>query len=1204
MDDLKQGKGLKMKTLHKNFKNLCKLSLALSALLFISACGGGGGGESPSAGYSPSPEEKIEPITKPKPPKVETEVVSSEVNPPERKPAAVEVPKPKEVAKPSKATEITVMPSYRTSSAAVTLASSSFTPSTRTSFKAPKPVGGGEAQAVTAPKETELETIQVAASTVPANADAPSPHFAKPRSINYALHSKPLFPASSEGSKPHLRAVMSIDDGSFDSSVDSGFDGSASDGFDDGSDFVALSTRAASPAIYGTNNRVGEGPLDIVLGIVDTGVRNGYVGGDYTGDHLYKNARYIKNTRTDTYTEIPYKRGYSEAWTGSYDYRGNKKWDRQDHGELVSNFSIKQSEGAIKIASVLKRMNTDIYENIDLRDESGRYSRYNDAKYTIEALSKQGVRFFNRSYGDPSQPNGYAKNQQVDDVYWAITTGNALVTNAAGNDPKLNTSTWGDYTLAENDALRRGWLNVTGYHTDEDIKYFKTSTGDLTQKFYYKDEAGAVHTVYHRGTGCGLKGYKDCVANPFSYYELETTSTISGRTTYWRTAVNSNSHRSGTSFAAPNTLVLAAKIYSNYPWMSNQNIKDLITQNAYPVLESSTATAATDKTKSLFGQGIINADASLWGPSRLDEHKFVANVNIPRAFHFYNDIKGQYGFEKSGVGTLVLRGKLSFGQKPGERLEVKGGTLALLQGGKSVEMHNHKNANLAFLGYAVEAKSLLNEGLFINDAITNVTEHFAQTNDGTFATYLGRELRAGGVAFLDGKLQILGKKDYLKDKDEIKASIIRAAKISGDFASLDYPVGYELKGSGVIESTDKQRDIYVLHFNKTNGQSNLPTLSLEENYTVAALGSFLAYEKSTEAAGKKGKLNASLGKPVNAPNVQTEKLKTASASTLLRADSIDLGTNIDEGLNSASSTSSGIHEESDLYSFVNKVMSTPRSAAATQLPLHLKSYEASSLALNTLSLLWSKDLEEGASLGLKASKSRLNGLRASSLQQRFSYIYKDESLSAGLLLGRGENKAHRGKFKSKSRFAQFGTFFGLHFEDMGAKAQVIASKGKQEAKFSTFNLGLQFEAANLLESEVASIRPLLEYDFLRLSQKAYKKDEVELLAHRLNAHVLGLGASFAHDLGYFNFKAKALYKHISGLNRGLDARVSGEVEGGESTKGKYFAYKTKSAKIKHGAYLGLNAAWQASENFSLSAGISYESALKELGARLELGLKW
>ncbi|NNH77357.1 S8 family serine peptidase [Acinetobacter sp. ANC 5380] len=234
---------------------------------------------------------------------------------------------------------------------------------------------------------------------------------------------------------------------------------------------------------------------------------------------------------------------------------------------------------------------------------------------------KYGVNLFNGSFGTRSAETEY--KEILAKYAMNLVDGGSLIVFSTGNDgsstPNIEAliPTFGD-------GIEKGFLAATGM--------------DFTKKALYRDKNGA------GANACGDTA-RWCVAA--DYEVLVYSEDLKGNAVFV-----------GTSVYAPQITALAANIWSKYPWMTADQVRQTILTTANYVDDGS----GQDLFNKTFGWGYFNPVAALKGPemfSRIFGEQFIADVNSGLAI-FSNDISGDAGLDKNGVGTLVLSGNNTF----------------------------------------------------------------------------------------------------------------------------------------------------------------------------------------------------------------------------------------------------------------------------------------------------------------------------------------------------------------------------------------------------------------------------------------------------------------------------------------------------------------------------------------------------------------
>lgn len=220
------------------------------------------------------------------------------------------------------------------------------------------------------------------------------------------------------------------------------------------------------------------------------------------------------------------------------------------------------------------------------------------------------------------------KGQEYIDFYKKAVEDGALFIWAAGNTEDEGKRTLNDVTVEAGlpvklEELKKGWLSVVG--VNENKKDYSPHLAWAGSAAYWSVSASGECTIL-----------PDCRIH-------------------------------GSSFAAPKVLALAAKIKEKYPWMDGHEIQQTILTTANDIGDLGVDTK--------YGWGYINIEKALKGPAKFDNllllrtsavknglknGQFNANIKDDETYIFENDIDGDAGLLKKGIGTLVLKGKSTY----------------------------------------------------------------------------------------------------------------------------------------------------------------------------------------------------------------------------------------------------------------------------------------------------------------------------------------------------------------------------------------------------------------------------------------------------------------------------------------------------------------------------------------------------------------
>ncbi len=303
----------------------------------------------------------------------------------------------------------------------------------------------------------------------------------------------------------------------------------------------------------------------------------------------------------------------------------------QHHGITVAQVAGGATSGTAKGVKIIGVDITKLKDGKNYPDPSLAAYQY--------LYNTKGVRIFNQSFGVSTEVTGFnrssAKYQinngsSTEDIlgfYQTAVNNGALFIWAAGNESsKSNPSLEGGlpYLYSE---LEKGWINVVGLAKDSSTNPGSTNWEDL-----------------QRLNGAGVA--KNWTVSAVSGITVQ--SKVNGlRGTYTM---------NGSSFAAPIVAGTAALIKEKYPWMTG----DLIRQT---ILSTATDIGKTGVDED-FGWGLLNIGKALNGPALFDKRlalgdNVVADVTAG-TYTFSNNISGDAGFIKNGVGALRFTGNLTY----------------------------------------------------------------------------------------------------------------------------------------------------------------------------------------------------------------------------------------------------------------------------------------------------------------------------------------------------------------------------------------------------------------------------------------------------------------------------------------------------------------------------------------------------------------
>lgn len=303
----------------------------------------------------------------------------------------------------------------------------------------------------------------------------------------------------------------------------------------------------------------------------------------------------------------------------------------QHHGVTVAQVAGSSASGTAKGVKIIGVDITKLKDGKNYPDPSLAAYQY--------LYNTKGVRIFNQSFGVSTEVIGFnrssAKYQinngsSTEDIlgfYQTAVNNGALFIWAAGNESfKSNPSLEGGlpYLYGE---LEKGWINVVGLAKDSPINPGSTNWEDL-----------------QRLNGAGVA-------------KNWTVSVVSGITVQSKVnGLRGTYTMNGSSFAAPIVAGTAALIKEKYPWMTGDLIRQTILSTATDIGKK-----GVDED---FGWGLLNIGKALNGPALFDKRlalgdNVVADVTTG-TYTFSNNISGDAGFIKNGLGTLKFTGNLTY----------------------------------------------------------------------------------------------------------------------------------------------------------------------------------------------------------------------------------------------------------------------------------------------------------------------------------------------------------------------------------------------------------------------------------------------------------------------------------------------------------------------------------------------------------------
>ena len=470
---------------------------------------------------------------------------------------------------------------------------------------------------------------------------------------------------------------------------------------------------------------IAKGNNKIAIGVADTGVQKN----TYLQDSVEKVLKYINDYQAGTFRV----EDLTTAGISLQDVSPSL------HGTLVaqiiagkipdqSNFMEKaMTEGLAKDISQIYGIQSADRE-LGYATTAGHLQAMNDLN------KKYAVKLFNASFATMFASGDY--KQRLLDYTAELVKGDALVVFATGNDGFANPSVE-SLLPAGNEAVEKGVISVTGL-----------------------DETG--QKLFRNADGKGANACGDsarwCLAADFRFGPL------------YSNKLQGLVYFSGTSAAAPQVTTTAALVWSKYPWLNADQVRQVLLTNADYLDDGSEENKLYNSTT---GWGRLDLEGSLKG-IRLFSKEFGDNfdANVIGTSVFSNNIGGDAGLTKKGNGILVLSGANTY------------------QGSTSVE-----NGKLRVTGSITSPVSVTKAGVLsgngtvgsvVNsgkvttaDGRLTVNGNYTQNASGILNYNLHHYLTIKGNAALAGSLDVSAASRNILTKGE--HTVLTANKVTGTF---------------------------------------------------------------------------------------------------------------------------------------------------------------------------------------------------------------------------------------------------------------------------------------------------------------------------------------------------------------------------------------------------------------------------------------
>lgn len=355
----------------------------------------------------------------------------------------------------------------------------------------------------------------------------------------------------------------------------------------------------------------------------------------------------------------------------------------------------------------------------------------------LDLNEKYGVKLFNGSFGTRDSDPSYINELRQYAV--RLADGGSLVVMATGNEAMAKPL---DETLLPvgNSAIENGWLAVTGLNEDHTDLFKNGNTG-----------------ANHCGAAARWCLAADYINGPLMSADKRLVMFY------------------GTSGATPQVTATAALLWSKFPWMTNDQIRQVLLTTADYIDDG---TGLGQRYNAKFGWGALDIDGALKGPQsfmKIFDENFNANVTSDLAV-FGNDIDGDAGLVKSGSGTLALTGDSTYTGKS----VVDAGKLQVV-GSIASKVDVNQSGILSGRGSVGAVQN--NGTVSTKDGRLTVNGSYVQGEKGVLDYELNNHLTVNGEANLNGLLKVGAKDKTLVTKGD--HLVVDADSVVGGFAKTE-----------------------------------------------------------------------------------------------------------------------------------------------------------------------------------------------------------------------------------------------------------------------------------------------------------------------------------------------------------------------------------------------------------------------------------
>lgn len=385
-----------------------------------------------------------------------------------------------------------------------------------------------------------------------------------------------------------------------------------------------------------------------------------------------------------------------------------------------------------------------------------------------DQMQKDGVKLFNISSGS----NWNLTDEDMVDVINSsgaldVVKNGGLLVLSTGNEADSQPSSLALFPKF-NAELEKGWLVVTGLNEDHTA--------------LYRDDNG------EGANACG-QAAKWCLAADYVNKNLSNTSLSDYMYAFH-----------GTSGAAPQVTGTAALVWSNYAWMTADQVRQTLLTTADYKDDGSINNGLYNET---YGWGYFNQDKAVNGVGMFTKEfgDFDANVTDGYVGVFSNDIKGDAGLIKNGEGRLVLSGKNSY---TGDTTVNKG---VLKVSGDTSSSAFTVNADGTLLGGNGTTGTVTNLGnVSTGEGALAVKGDYTQSKDASLTYKVGNDFNVSGKANIDGSLNVIA--TAAKYVETGTHTVLNAeGGVTGQFADVKTKSAFLTVGNTVYDSNNVYTDV-------------------------------------------------------------------------------------------------------------------------------------------------------------------------------------------------------------------------------------------------------------------------------------------------------------------------------------------------------------------------------------------------------------